>query len=345
MHILVIEDNHDDWYLIKEYMESFPLKYYLYNSTTLESGLDLINQIKFDVVLLDLTLPDSSGIDSVQKLLSNSSHCATIVLTGFNDKKFAIESVKYGIQDYLLKDELESEVLQRSILYSIERNALKIKETAQLKDHEIETTYSLFSLFENEKSKLSKELHDNINQLITSAILFLNIAKQDIHNKFEYLSEVDHLLKEASKEIKNISYEIAVPFALNETLDDSLNRLCNRLEKIASLRVEKSWNKTAINKFDTVLQTNIFRIFQEQFNNIAKYAKASVVSVDVHENEASIFIKIRDNGIGFDTKKAHLGLGIRNIQARVNLYKGIFQLISKPQEGVSLYLELLKNKI
>ena len=78
----------------------------------------------FDVILLDLSLPDSFGLDTVRKVITNFPEIAVIVLTGLQDEETAIQSVRYGAQDYLEKQLLSPGMLSKSIIYAFERKKM-----------------------------------------------------------------------------------------------------------------------------------------------------------------------------------------------------------------------------
>jgi len=120
--ILIVEDSPGDMVLIKEYLaerQRFP--YDIMEAETLASAMGLLAHYDFDVVLLDLSLPDSSGLDTVRRLITKFPDIAVIVLTGLQDEDIALRAVRYGAQDYLEKQLLSPIMLSKSILYSIER--------------------------------------------------------------------------------------------------------------------------------------------------------------------------------------------------------------------------------
>ena len=126
MKILLIEDNAADIRLIQEFLKkSATFQYDLHSFTRLSEGLDYVNNNEVDVILLDLTLPDSDKESSLDAILEYTSKYPVIILTGFDDKEIALNSLKKGIQDYLVKGELTDTILNRSILYGIERHKIK----------------------------------------------------------------------------------------------------------------------------------------------------------------------------------------------------------------------------
>lgn len=120
--ILIVEDNPADILLIKKYLsQNQQHTFDFLEVDSLNSALGLINHYDFDAVLLDLHLPDSSGLDTVRKIITTLPDTAVIVLSGLQDEETAIQTVRYGAQDYLEKRNLSPMSLSKSIQYAIER--------------------------------------------------------------------------------------------------------------------------------------------------------------------------------------------------------------------------------
>lgn len=119
--ILLIEDNPGDRVLIEDYLKACFAFADLVLAGSFREARAQVQQADFDVILLDLTLPDGAGQSLIEKVLLLAKNVPVIVLTGYNDLSFAIHSMGLGISDYLLKDELEESVLYKSLRYSMER--------------------------------------------------------------------------------------------------------------------------------------------------------------------------------------------------------------------------------
>ena len=120
--VLLIEDNPGDIRLIKEMLlEVDDVPFELECTDRLLPGLERLNEGSFDVVLLDLGLPDSQGLDTFAKAHAQAPEVPIVVLTAFDDELHAIKAMRRGAQDYLVKQHVDSELLGRSIRYSIER--------------------------------------------------------------------------------------------------------------------------------------------------------------------------------------------------------------------------------
>ncbi|HEX3014289.1 MAG TPA: PAS domain S-box protein [Methanobacterium sp.] len=128
IEILLFEDNPGDTGLIESMLEEFTdFSYELKNVETLDDGLKLLKYHSFDVILLDLGLPDSDGIETFINVNKECHETPIIILTGLTDEKTGINAVKKGAQDYLVKGQVESKLLERSIKYSIERKKAEEK--------------------------------------------------------------------------------------------------------------------------------------------------------------------------------------------------------------------------
>ncbi|MEO6638224.1 MAG: response regulator, partial [Ginsengibacter sp.] len=132
-NILVVEDNAGDFALVENYLEHevMPVIVQAKNFGQASSIL-LAGDVHFDVILLDLTLPDNGGEKLITDIISLSDGCPVIVLTGYTDVEFGIKSLSLGVADYLIKDEINSSSLYKSILYTVERK----KATKELEQSE-----------------------------------------------------------------------------------------------------------------------------------------------------------------------------------------------------------------
>ena len=128
INILLIEDNEGDVRLIREMLKDVSsLAFKVEASGLLIKALKIFENRKFDAILLDLNLPDSVGIETVSSTLKVIRDTPIIILTGLNEESLAISTVKMGVQDYLVKEQLNSMVLVRSIQYAIERKKTEQK--------------------------------------------------------------------------------------------------------------------------------------------------------------------------------------------------------------------------
>jgi len=122
LHVLLVEDSAADALLLRTTLESArSVTFQVTHVERLSEALSRVAQERFDVVLLDLSLPDSSGLDTVTRLHAQAPRLPIVILTGFDDETLAVEAVHAGAQDYLVKGQIEGRMLVRAIRYAIER--------------------------------------------------------------------------------------------------------------------------------------------------------------------------------------------------------------------------------
>ncbi len=120
--VLLIEDNAGDAFLIKFYLgESFSPKFSFYHAETIQSAYEFLSKDSFDIILMDLNLPDSVGLETIKNLLEKFPNNLVVVLTGLTDEKVGLVTVRYGAQDFLVKGKFDGKVLISSILFAFER--------------------------------------------------------------------------------------------------------------------------------------------------------------------------------------------------------------------------------
>ncbi len=124
IHILLIEDNPGDVRLLQVMLGKSELTYSLEHAGTLSDGLVKLRDHAFDVILLDMNLPDSSGLDSIPEIKRVAPRMPIVMLTGLDDEETAVSALQLGIQDYLLKDRIDRTLLLRSLRYAVERKRI-----------------------------------------------------------------------------------------------------------------------------------------------------------------------------------------------------------------------------
>jgi len=204
-----------------------------------------------------------------------------------------------------------------------------------------EITEAVFMSQEHERGMLGKELHDNLSQVLAVTNIYIGMAKKSKKNQETYLNKATELIKDVLDEINRISKTLAAPDKVI-SLSDSIQNSLVDIMKIHPIKIE--FREKGINKIqmDEMLQLNIFRIIQEQLNNILIHADASIAFISLRVEDDEIKLLISDNGKGHDLSVERKGMGIINIMSRAELYHGTVKIISKAGEGYDMRI-VLKN--
>src|SRR5688572_2194459 len=124
--VLLIEDNPTDARLLRLFLgESTTSQFEITHVDRLTQGMERLSEGRFDVILSDLLLPDSQGIETFEWLEAHVQDIPIIVLSGSDDETLAVRAVREGAQDYLVKGRIDAHVLVRSITYAIERHRVE----------------------------------------------------------------------------------------------------------------------------------------------------------------------------------------------------------------------------
>ena len=158
LNVLLIEDDPGDAYLLQTLLASAEaVSFDLVGVDRLEAGLDTLSQTTFDIILLDLSLPDSQGLGTIDKVRTHNPDVPIVVLTGLDDEETAMQAVQAGAQDYLAKDALDRDILTRSIRYAVERHRLQ-RELDQARWQEEESLKRAYDELESRVEQRTREL-------------------------------------------------------------------------------------------------------------------------------------------------------------------------------------------
>lgn len=188
---------------------------------------------------------------------------------------------------------------------------------------------------EKERNELGKELHDNINQILNTVRIYLGLLIDLKKNDEGLIIRSHKLLSEAVEEIRKLSRTLVTPTLGDMGLAEALEELAEEVSAISHLKVELNFNIEET-KGDKNVDLMLYRITQEQLNNVLKYSKAKNVVITLKIESKSVFLSISDNGVGFDTNKKTKGIGLKNMLSRVEFYSGKLEILSAPGRGCTV---------
>lgn len=193
---------------------------------------------------------------------------------------------------------------------------------------------------ESERAKVSRELHDNVNQVLTTVKLYMELLNDQKIEADTVLPKCITHLNNTISEIRSLSKQLSAPSLGNINFKETLTELTESLRTAAQMDVHTSFENLSFTEMENELHLTLYRVAQEQLTNIVKYAQATRVHVLLKEESSRLRFSIWENGVGFDPTEKSKGIGITNMQSRVEILNGHFQLASRPGEGSKLTVEI-----
>jgi two-component system, NarL family, sensor histidine kinase UhpB len=193
---------------------------------------------------------------------------------------------------------------------------------------------------ERERNHLGRELHDNINQILTTSKIYLKIASEATEEtrRKDHIAKSFNHINHAVDEIRKLSKSLVAPTLGDMGLVIALEELAEEINNMKEMRVEVF--DSSAGKLDKNMELMFYRIAQEQLNNINKYARANHVVIRLGSDNNNHTFSIKDNGVGFDPSEKSRGIGLKNIASRVDFYSGKMDIISTPGQGCSIEIKI-----
>lgn len=257
INVLIIEDNPGDVILVREYLEDDEAhEYNITESGTLKNSISIISTQKVDIILLDLSLPDSNGEETFLSLKSTFPDIPIILLTGFEDKNFAVKLLKDGAQDYLLKNDLTAKSLQIAVAFAVERNKLTNRLNYELKER-LKAEYKI------------KEYAVQLEKTIQNRDKFFKVIAHDLRSPFHGLLNFSEMLIEEDGTIS--ANERQSIYKAIHSISHSLYNLINNLLSWANYQRDNI--KIVISEIDI---DSMIDEFKDIFNNQIFFKKITI---------------------------------------------------------------------
>ena len=192
---------------------------------------------------------------------------------------------------------------------------------------------------EKERNAIGIELHDNVNQILVGTNLLLRMAADSPRKNHHLLSGCIDNIKTVIKENRKIAHELVTPDA-KEGLSMQIHKLCQEMLEPAGVRTFISQDDLFEKRLSDEQKLAVYRVLQEQFTNIAKYAEANQVNINLGVTGKTFKMSVADNGQGMPVDKKPNGIGLRNINSRVGVFNGTTNIITAPGKGFCLEVNI-----
>jgi PAS domain S-box-containing protein len=188
---------------------------------------------------------------------------------------------------------------------------------------------------EKERTRIGHELHDNVNQIISTAKLFVDMFEPDRKEQAQMKAKSMDYLQMAIEEIRKLTKELVAPQMKELSLTDNINALIDDMHLARAIRINFSHDDEC-DEISSGKRITLFRIVQEQLKNILKHSKATCTHISLYVIDNDIHLEIEDNGKGFNPRQTHQGIGLSNIHERTQFYNGTVEINAAPGEGCKL---------
>lgn len=287
---------------------------------------------------LKLTMRDLHPVGEAEEFMDNMGSLVTIQSI---ERKFWHHTNKFGevmiveITSHLI-DYFGKMSMQVIINDVTERVRLEKELALQQKLKQQQITEVVLGAQERERFELGQELHDNINQILATSKLYLDVAIEDKEPRIELLIKSRKNISMAIEEIRKLSKELITPTLNDLGLIQSIKELIRSIQTVKKMKIRLNIFGLDENSLLPEQKLNVYRIIQEQLNNILKHAQASTVEIELNKVKEQISLRVKDDGKGFDPRARRKGIGISNIISRAELYNGKVDIESAPGKGCRL---------
>lgn len=332
-----------------------------YNETRLEAYKMISNlyYLKFDY---------KNSLENLQKYINlNDSLNNLERIKSIEEYRIVYDSEKQELENIALKDQNAKEKAQKQlfIIFVISLSTLLIigsiiffqqkklsHKKSLLQQSQIESLLSTQELKsinamvegqEDERKRIAEDLHDRVGSILSTVKLYFNslntkIDKYQGENKLQY-DKANTLLDEAVQEVRRISHNLVSGILMKFGLSPALKDLCETVEGTQQIKIKLTTHGID-ERLENQIEISSYRIIQELLSNILKHAKATEVNLSITRQDGNLNIMIEDNGIGFDIKRNHEGIGLKNIRSRIEKLHGTINFDSVIDRGTIVNIDI-----
>jgi signal transduction histidine kinase len=307
-----------------------------------KEALAWLGKNKADLLLLDLKLQDIDGLDLVRQISQDRPPPAFVVITGQGDERVAVEMMKRGARDYLVKDvdflQFVPEVVKR-VLDQIETERRLAAAEAESKRLQKE----ILEISDREQRRIGRDLHDGLCQQLAGIELMSQALEQKIAARSRAdaarAAEIAGHVREAIRQTRLLARGLSPVTLESEGLMSALQEFASNTEKIFHVQCRFEC-ETSVTLDDPVMATHLFRITQEAVSNAVKHGKAKTIALRLGQHRGRVRLSILDDGSGFpDPVPRQKGMGLRLMESRAGMIGGMLVTENQPGGGARVICE------
>jgi signal transduction histidine kinase len=329
--ILIVDDDEGLLVLMAEALRAE--NYHVSTAMRGSDALTLLAQRRPDLLLLDLKLKDVGGEALLKQLRRDEVAVPFIIVTGQGDEKVAVELMKQGALDYVMKDtaliDLLPSVVKRA-LGTIERDRALIAAEADRRRLEKE----IIEISEREQHRIGEDLHDGLGQQLTAIEMLCTSLHEDAAKLPEVAKDlklISRLLRESIRHVRLLARGLVPVKNEPDALQTSLMELAERTRTIGRrpCRFECS---QAVLMGDAIVAGHLYRIAQEATNNALKHSQAREIVISLRRGRGHVELKVSDDGHGLSKGKS-AGMGLHVMRHRASMIGAELTIDSTPGKG------------
>ncbi|MCC6681608.1 MAG: response regulator [Phycisphaeraceae bacterium] len=361
IRVLLVEDEPAHAAMVRRYLGAVPdLVSGVQWVERLSAAIDVLSRETFDVILLDLGLPDSAPVDTLERILARTDE-PVVVLTTSEDREQALKAVKAGAQDYLPKALLSTDMLLRTLSHAIERNRseLQLKQLNETLERRVaertavaerravmlrRLAVELTRTEGRERRRLAHLLHDDLQQLLVAARMTLDTLTAEQHDQSiqEYVGRAIDLINQSIRVSRSLTQDLSPPVLHEQGLGAGLNWLARRMQEQHGLEIAVAVIGPP-QRFSEDMATLLLEIARELLFNVVKHAGVHDAAARLDCTDPHVCrLSIEDSGAGFNPMDQHsagdAGFGLFSVRERLEAVGGTFELHSSPGAGCTVRL-------
>jgi len=296
------------------------------------AAIEYLDKKQPDLMLLDLKLQDFEGQQMINRLNERGTCPAFIIITGQGDERVAVEMMKSGAMDYLVKD---TDFL-RFVPTVVRRVVEQLEKNRRLKGLEKE----ILEISERERRRFGQDLHDGLCQQLAGIELMSQVLEKKLAPKSKpdaaSAGEIGRLVREAIGETRLLARGLSPVTLESEGLMSGLQELAGNTERMFHVHCQFVCpNPVPVN--EPAVATHLYRIAQESVSNAIKHGKATNIRIELASKGEETTLVVRDNGVGFEREAPkNSGMGLRIMQYRAGVIGGSLSIKANGDRGSSV---------
>jgi signal transduction histidine kinase len=312
-------------------------------------ALQMLEQFQPDLILLDIMLPGMDGFEVCRRIRSTPplAEVPIIMLTALDDRDSLLKGIESGADDFLTKPADRRELTARvRTITRLNRYRTLIEQRENIR----QMAERVVAAQEEERQRISRELHDDLGQALTTHLLALRNLQEDlsipVEEMFGRLQSLYDQSYEIFVKIRRLARDLRPPVLDALGLKVAMQTYCTEFTRRTHLPVIFE-AEASLPELPDAYKITLYRTLQEALTNVVRHAQAAQVWVDLSVEDDLVSLTVQDNGIGMDEEKSRSnGIGLAGLRERITIAGGTLNISSAPKRGtvLSAQFPLVENR-